>query len=237
MSSADTVGGYTAGTRYTRPSQMVIGRVAIEHPMDPMETYADVTGGEVISNISKIESALDRLSDLWLFTYQVDRPPDGKVHRLKIRSRSKDVVVRTARVVSAGTPSEVAGTRALDALLARGSGGDLPIALKIDTANSKKSKKSRSGRLEVRVKLGDLPHVLEKIGSGEMRVTVAVWEPKTVPFVHHDQKPLDKSTLHGDVWIYTAPIDWPIAAKNYSVFVEELKTGASGSAIASFPAD
>lgn len=236
MSSADTVGGYTPGTRYTRPSQMTIGRVAIEHPMDPMETYADVTGGEVISNISKIESALDRLSDLWLFTYQVDRPPDGKVHRLKIRSRSKDVVVRTARVVSAGTPTEVAGTRALDALLARGSGGDLPIALKIDSADTKKSKK-RSGRLEVRVKLGDLPHVLEKIGQGEMRVTVAVWEPKTVPFVHHDQKPLDKSTLHGDVWIYTAPIDWPTAAKNYSVFVEELKTGASGSAIASFPAD
>ncbi|MCM3876924.1 MAG: hypothetical protein NEA02_10950, partial [Thermoanaerobaculia bacterium] len=196
------------------------------------------TGGEVISSVGKIESALDRLSDLWLFTYQVERPPDGKVHRLKIRSRSKDVVVRTARVVSAGTPAEVAGTRALDALLERGSGGDLAIALRIETgADSRKSRKTRSGRLEVRVKLGDLPRVLEKLGAGEMRVTVAVWEPKTIPFVHHDQKPLEKAGLKGDVWFYTAPIEWPAAATRFSVFVEELKTGASGSAIAGFPAD
>jgi hypothetical protein len=70
-------------------------------------------------------------------------------------------------------------------------GGGLPIALRIDTGGgSKKSKKTRVGRLEVRVKLGDLPRVLEKIGSGEMRVTLAVWEPKTVPFVRHDQKQL-----------------------------------------------
>ena len=233
MGGADTLGGFAG--RSSRPSQMLVARVALDHPMDPMETYADATGGEVISSVGKIESALDHLSDLWLFTYQVDRPADGKVHRLKIRSRSKDVVVRTARVVSAGTPAEVAGSRALDALLERGSGGDLPISLKLDV--EKKTRKTRSGRLEVRVKLGDLPRVLEKLGSGEMRVTVAVWEPKTVPFVHHDQKPLERSTLGGDVWVYTAPIEWPAAATRFSVFVEELKTGASGSAIANFPAD
>jgi hypothetical protein len=205
--------------------------------MDPLETYADATGGEVISSVGKIEDAVDRLSDLWLFTYQVDRPPDGKVHRLKIRSRSKDVVVRTARVVSAGTPVEVAGTRAIDTLLERAPAGDLPIALKIEAGQDQKGKKKRSGRLEVRVKLGGLPRVLEKVGAGEMRVTVAVWEPKTVPFVHHDEKPLEKSRLDGDTWIYTAPIEWPARARRISVFVEELKTGASGSAIADFPAD
>jgi hypothetical protein len=235
--SADNPGGFTSGLRYTRPSQMTVGRVAIEHPMDPLETYADATGGEVISSVGKIEDAVDRLSDLWLFTYQVDRPPDGKVHRLKIRSRSKDVVVRTARVVSAGTPVEVAGTRAIDTLLERAPAGDLPIALKIEAGQDQKGKKKRSGRLEVRVKLGGLPRVLEKVGAGEMRVTVAVWEPKTVPFVHHDEKPLEKSRLDGDTWIYTAPIEWPARARRISVFVEELKTGASGSAIADFPAD
>lgn len=233
LGGADTMGGYR-----TEGGRSLLTTVALDHPMDPLETYADSTGGEVISSVGKIESALDRLSDLWLFTYQVDRPADGKVHRLKIRSRSKDVVVRTARLVSAGTPAEVAGTRALDALLERGSGGELPIAMRIDTdAGARKSRKTRSGRLEVRVKLGDLPRVLEKLGSGEMRVTVAVWEPRTVPFVHHDQKPLEKSALGGDVWIYSAPIEWPASATRFSVFVEELKTGASGSAIASFPAE
>jgi hypothetical protein len=58
-----------------------------------------------------------------------------------------------------------------------------------------------------------------------------------VPFVHHHQTPLLKSQLAGDTWIYTAPIEWPARAKRFSVFVEELKTGASGSAIADFPAD
>ena len=237
LGGADNPGGFSSGLRYTRPSQMLVGRVAIEHPMDPLETYADVTGGEIISSASRIEEAVDRLSDLYVFTYQVDRPPDGKVHRLKIRSRSKDVGVRTARVVSAGTPVEVAGTRALDTLLERAPAGDLPIALKIEPGQDQKGRKKRSGRLEVRVKLGDLPRVLEKVGAGQMRVTVAVWEPKTVPFVHHDEKPLEKSTLAGDTWIYTAPIEWPAMAKRFSVFVEELKTGASGSAIADFPAD
>jgi hypothetical protein len=236
LGGADMLGGYSG--RSSRPSQGLVASVALAHPMDPLETYADATGGEVISSVGRIESALDRLSDMWLFTYQVDRPADGKAHRLKIRSRSKDVVVRTARIVSAGTPAEVAGTRALDAILERGSGGDLAIALKIETrTDAKKSRKTRAGRLEVRVKLGDLPRVLEKLGSGEMRVTVAVWEPKTIPFVHHDQKLLESPALHGDVWIYTAPIEWPAAATRYSVFVEELKTGASGSAIATFPAD
>jgi hypothetical protein len=237
LAGADLQGGFSQRAA-SRPSQNLIAQVALEHPMDPLETYADATGGEVISSVGKIESALDHLSDLWLFTYQVDRPADGKAHRLKIRSRSKDVVVRTARIVSAGTPVEVAGTRALDALLARGTGGDLPIGLKIATGpDSKKGRKTRSGRLEVRVKLGDLPKVLEKMGSGEMRVTVAVWEQKTIPFVHHDQKPLEKAAISGDVWAYSAPIEWPATATKYSVFVEELKTGASGSAIASFPTD
>jgi hypothetical protein len=237
LGGADNPGGFSSGLRYTRPSQLLVGRAAIGHPMDPLETYADATGGEIISSVGRIEDAVDRLSDLFQFTYQVDRPPDGKVHRLKIRSRSKDVVVRTARVVSAGTPVEVAGTRALDALLERAPAGDLPIALKIEAGQDQKGRKKRAGRLEVRVKLGDLPRVLEKVGSGEMRVTVAVWEPKTVPFVHHDQKSLEKSQLDGDTWIYTAPIEWPARAKRFSVFVEELKTGASGSAIADFPAD
>lgn len=235
LGGADNPGGFVS--RSARPSQMLVGRVALAHPMDPLETYADATGGEIISSVGRIEQAVDRLSDLFLFTYQVDRPPDGKVHRLKVQSRSKDVVVRTARVVSAGTPVEVAGTRALDALLERGSGGDLPIALRIQAGQDQKGKKKRAGLLEVRVKLGDLPRVLEKVGTGEMRVTVAVWEPKTVPFVHHDEKPLEKSRLDGDTWIYTAPIEWPAKAKRLSVFVEELKTGASGSAIADFPAD
>ena len=126
------------------------GRVAMEHPLDPLETYAEATGGELISSAGKIESALDRLSDLWLFTYQLDRPPDGKVHRLKIRSRSKEVVVRTARVVSTGTPVEVAGTRALDALLERAPAGDLPVSLRIEAGQDQKGRKKRSGRVEVR---------------------------------------------------------------------------------------
>ncbi len=239
LATAENAGGFSSGLRFTRPSQMLVGRVAVEHPMDPLETYAGATGGEIISSVGKIEEAIDRLSDLFLFTYQLDRPPDGKVHRLKIRSRSNDVVVRTARIVSTGTPMEVAGTRALDAVLGRAPAGDLPVSLKIEAGQDRKGGKKRSGRFEVRVKLGDLPRVLEKVGAGQMRVTVAVWEPKTVPFVHHDEKPLEKSKSDrdGDTWIYAAPIEWPARARRLSVFVEELKTGASGSAIADFPAD
>lgn len=238
LDSAEYQGGYSPGTSYVRPGQMLSGRVALEHPMDPLETYADATGGELISSASRLDDAVDRLSVLFLFTYQLDRPPDGKVHRLKIRSRSDDVVVRAARVISTGTPAEVAGTRALDAVLERAPAGDLPVSLKIEAGPDQKGRKKRTGRFEVRVRLGDLPRVLEKVGAGQMRVTVAVWEPKTVPFVHHDEKPLEKSKADGgDTWIYTAPIEWPARATRLSVFVEELKTGASGSAIAYFPTD
>ncbi|HSB62957.1 MAG TPA: hypothetical protein VLJ18_02280 [Thermoanaerobaculia bacterium] len=237
LDSADNPGGFSQGMSYMRPSQMLAGRVALEHALDPLEAYAEATGGELVSSPSRLEAAVDRLSDSFLFTYQLDRPPDGKVHRLKIRSRSKEVVVRTARVVSTGTPVEVAGTRALDALLERAPAGDLPVFLRIEAGQDQKGRKKRSGRFEVRVKLGDLPHVLEKVGAGQMRVTVAVWEPRTLPFVRHDEKPLEGSTSGGDTWIYTAPIEWPARAKRLSVFVEELKTGASGSAIADFPAD
>lgn len=234
LGGADNPGGFSAGTRYTRPGQMTVGRVALTRPMEPLEMYAAATGGEMISSVSRIEDALDRLSDLFLLTYQVDRPPDGKVHRLKVRSRSGDVVVRTARVVSAGTPVETAGTRALDALLERAPAGDLPVSIRVEPEPGRKGRK-RSGRLEVTVQLGDLPRILEKVGAGRMRVTIAVWEPKTAPFVHHDERPLEKANAGGDTWTYSAPIEWPPGAKKLSVFVEELKTGASGSAIAEFP--
>ena len=90
------------------------------------------------------------------------------------------------------------------------------------------------GTLAVSASLASIAEALERTGGGRVRITVAVENSKGPPFTQSEETDLDHSG-EGTVWYYESAIVWPADATRVSVTVEELKTGAAGSAVAELP--
>lgn len=202
-------------------------------PLDPLRQVADATGGEVVTREDGFVLALDRLSNAVAITYRMERPPDGREHSLEVRSRREGVVIRTAHSVVAGTPETAAATRSIDAFTKPGAAGSLPIKVGVDLIEVKKNKR-RVGELRVSADLLEIAGALEKVGPGRIRVTVAVEAKGSKPFVHHDEMDIPRDDT-GTTWLYDAPFEWPPEAERAAVTIEELKTGASGTAVTVLP--
>jgi hypothetical protein len=203
-------------------------------PLDPLRLIADATGGEVVTREDRFSLALDRLSNAVAITYRMERPPDGKAHKLEVRARREGVVIRTAHSVVAGTPEAAAAARSIEALTKPGAAGNLPIQVGVDLVEVKKNKR-RVGELRVSADLAEIAGALEKVGPGRIRVTLAVEAKGSKPFVHHDEMDISRDDT-GTTWLYDAPFEWPPEAERVAVTVEELKTGARGTAVAELPA-
>jgi|GEM_PF-5215468 len=72
------------------------------------------------------------------------------------------------------------------------------------------------------------------VGPGRIRVTLAVEAKGSKPFVHHNEMDLTREDT-GTTWLYDALFEWPPEAERVAVTVEELKTGARGTAVAELP--
>ena len=75
---------------------------------------------------------------------------------------------------------------------------------------------------------------LEKVGPGRIRVTLALQAKGAKPFIYHDEMDISRDDT-GTTWLYNAPFEWPPEAERVAVTVEELKTGARGTAVAELP--
>lgn len=202
-------------------------------PLDPLRQVADATGGEVVTREDNFVLALDRLSNAFAITYRMERPPDGREHKLEIRARREGVVIRTAHSVVAGTAESAAAARSIEALTGPAAAGNLPVQVSVDLFDVKKNKR-REGELHVSADLAEIAGPLEKVGPGRIRVTLAVEAKGGKPFVHHDEMDISRDDA-GTAWLYSAPFEWPPEAERIAVTVEELKTGARGTAVAELP--
>jgi hypothetical protein len=202
-------------------------------PLEPLRIVADQTGGEVVTSAEALAPALERLSGAVAITYRMDRPADGRPHRLEVRSRVVGVVLRAARSVVAGTSRMAAAVRAVDALAAPEARGDLPLEASIDLFEVKKNDR-RVGELRVSADLGSIASALDRVGPGRVRVTIAVERGGFQPFVSSEEVDLAREGS-GTTWLYNAPLEWPADARRVSVRVEEQKTGTFGTATAELP--
>ena len=202
-------------------------------PLEPLRLVADQTGGEVVTSAEALAPALERLSGAVAITYRMDRPADGRPHKLEVRSRMAGVVVRTARSVVAGTSRMASAVHAVDALAAPTARGDLPLEASIDLFEVKKNDR-RVGELRVSADLGGIASALDRVGPGRIRVTIAVERGGFQPFVSSEEVDLAREGA-GTTWLYNAPLEWPSDARRVSVRVEEQKTGTFGTATAELP--
>lgn len=202
-------------------------------PLEPLRLVADQTGGEVVTSAEALAPALDRLAAAVAITYRMDRPADGKPHKLEVRSRVSGVTLRAARSVVAGTSRMAAASRAVEALSAAAPKGEIPLEATIDLLDVK-NKDRRVGELRVSADLGSIASTLDRVGPGRLRVTIAVERSGFQPFVSSEDVDLARDGA-GTTWLYNAPLEWPSDARRVSVRVEEQKTGTFGTATAELP--
>jgi hypothetical protein len=219
---------YAGGSSGSTPTFLVL------HPREPLETVAAITGGLVVKPGESLRGPLETLGQSLLLTYQVDRPADGRSHRLEVRCTRAGVTVTAPKLVLSGTAEGESEMRARR-ILSGEKGGELPVTLTLTSAPEAKPGARRSGELLVRVDLAGLKGVLEALGKARLRISVAVELQGGEPFLTHDEKQVDAAgELAG--WEYRAPLNWPPEARHVAVVVEELASGAWGAAIAPLPA-
>lgn len=200
-------------------------------PNFPLQIIARSTGGEFVANEEQLKTALDHIRGAYAVTYQVERPVDGRLHRLEIRCSRPGVRLRSRLYAASGSLRGVSTTRAKRLLAGEEVNGVLEMTA--DVRNISKGPKGQQiGDLVMTADLGELRPTLSPIHLGEMRITVVVEVAHRSPFIHHQEIAIDWEEF-GDVWQFGADIKWPRNASRLAVVVEELVSSTWGASIIS----
>ena len=195
-------------------------------PTHPLRIVAEGTGGELVTNQRQFETVLNHVKAAYLLSYQVDRPADGRLHRLEIRSSRPGIRLISRSFAASGSLRGVSETRARQLLGGEDIGGALVMSADIRNI-SKAGKGQKIGDLGVSADLRELRAVLSPLHLGKLRLTVMVEIENGAPFIHHQEIDLDWGKT-ADVWRFGAGIKWPKKAKRMVVVVEELVTSTWG---------
>jgi hypothetical protein len=200
-------------------------------PIEPLRTLAQTTGGEVITSVAQVPSMLDAFGNAYVVSFRSERPADGKTHDLAITSRRPGLTIRAPTALGAGTPEAVARGLTVRALREPPTQTGLPVRVGIDGVQ--KIGKEYSGTLHVDADLASLLSSLAALQGGRVRLTIAVEvEDAREAFTTNQEFDVGRDQT---AWGADVPLTWPRRTRKIAVTVEELKTGARGTASADFP--
>ncbi len=168
-------------------------------------------------------------------TLDLGVPPGSYTWSIALRDEPTQLVsfILSGPSVAAPPPEARAAARSIDTLAKSPAAGNLPLEIVVNLLDVK-SNKRRAGELHVSADLTGILAALEKSGLGRIRVMIEVQADGKQPSVHHDEVDLE-SRGSGANWLYDAPFEWPPEARRVAVTVEELRTGAHGTAVADLP--
>lgn len=189
---------------------------------DPLLEFADATGGSVVQR-GQLAETIAGLGQRVKITYQVSRPPDGKPHRVAVRTKLPGVTVRTVKWSSEATPDDIAATRVVQILRDGGPVGELPTTVNVEWSPATTGR--RTGNIVVESTLTAIPS-LASSRSTAFRVSILAREAGQQPMLIH-RMVTDYDPSKG-VFQYTAPITAPASKLELVVSVEELSTGIWG---------
>jgi VWFA-related protein len=191
---------------------------------DPLLEFADATGGSVVQR-AQLGQTLDSLQQRVKITYQVSRPPDGKTHRVEVRTSRPGLTVRTMKWSSEATPDDIAAARVVK-ILRDGAGapsGELPTNVTVEWAPGTTGR--RTGQIVVKSSLAPIA-ALASQQRAAFRVSILAREAGQQPMlIHRVVSDYDPSK---GMFQYTAPITAPASKLELVVAVEELSTGIWG---------
>lgn len=191
---------------------------------DPLLEFADATGGSVVQR-GQLARTIADLGQRVKITYQVSRPPDGKAHRVAVRTKRPGVNVRTVKWSSEATPDDIAAARVVQILRDGKPVGELPTTVSVEWAPATTGR--RTGNIVVQSSLKPIA-ALAPSRNTAFRVSILAREAGQQPMLIHrmvnDYDP-SKGTFQ-----YKAPITAPASKLELVISVEELSTGIWGGA-------
>jgi hypothetical protein len=199
-------------------------------PRDPLQQFAEATGGTVITEPGKFSAAIEALGERVRLTYQVSRPVDGIVRRVEVRSKRPGLTVRATKWSSSSTPELTASARAMGLLDEPSDRGELPVVAKIDVAAGGDV---RDGNLLARVTLTPIDNLRPQLTNTTIRVSVAVEQERQRPVVTHILLRNYDLAKRNEV-LFKSPIQIPKKTRQIAVTMEELSTGSWGGAVIDF---
>ena len=211
----------------------------LQRPTEPLLLLAEESGGEILTNLKKTVPALERLGQRLRLTYQVDRPADGRRHRLEVRLRRPDVELRAPRWTSSPTAAQIGRSRARRLLALDQAAGDIPVEVRLELAAERRDDGARRARLTVLFDLDELSPVL----AGPrlpIRFTFGVALAGAPPFVHQVTEEITLPEPTGQPgrlprFDYAVDLDLPPESGRIAVVVEEPASGSWGGNVAQQP--
>lgn len=205
----------------------------VPHAQEPWRQIGAATGGELVADVRKLDEAIEGLGERLLLTYQVNRPRDGSLLPLEVRSRRPGVEIDAPGWVAAGSPESLAAARARALLDGDEAAGDLPLTVRVEAAPADAGGQS-AGRVEATVEFAPLGAAKAALVSTTIRFTIAVPRADgSVMVIHERATGADLSARLG--WIFEARLVAPAGTPRIAVVAEELATGAWGGAVARWP--
>jgi VWFA-related protein len=194
------------------------------HPLDPLRTLAEETGGSVEVDAAKLTKDIDQLANRLVLTYQMRRLRDGRAHTIVVKALRPGLTVRVQRVVVTGTSEALSIARAMMLAGDEGEHGELTVRCSVKPLDTKG--KNINSQLEAQVSLAPIDAVRAGLTAGSLRFSVAV-RVKDAPPVTFSKRmePLDLAK-QGNWQIDFQVQHSPGAA--IGIVAEELSTGAWG---------
>ncbi len=190
-------------------------------PQAPLQIMADATGGSLVANSAKLGDALRDFDDRVLLTYQVPRPPDGKLRKIAVRSRRPGLKVRSVQSSASSTPDQIGAARVLGVMKEGQPAGDLRVESSFDLDPENEGK----GTLRLSVPIEALSAVLPEDSRATFLVTIGVdVGSKNALIIHRT----GQDDLADGTFDYRLRLDLPPDARAIVVEVEETSTGGWG---------
>jgi hypothetical protein len=194
-------------------------------PLGSQRHLSEPSGGKVVIGGRGLDELINESSGWYRLTYQVDRAPDGAMHKVAVIANRPDVEVESTGVVVSGTSEGRAAMRLRVLLEDPSAKGELPVRLAVGEARSGDEGSIMAG-LTVTVDFGPISPLFEESGRRVLRFSVGVRAGTGVPSISHQL-----ATAVGAIagMRYEIPIQW--TKKDLSqvvVIVEDLGSGAWG---------
>ncbi|MCB1009571.1 MAG: hypothetical protein KDB94_11845 [Acidobacteria bacterium] len=221
--------GHTRDAR-SEASGAGLSQFLLRAPIDPLQSLAEASGGDLSLSPEQIDLHLAGLADRVRLTYQVPRDADGALHALEVRSRRADWTVRAPTSVSTASPDAMMAARARHVLGAGDAlGSSLGLAAEVKVVVDPNQPEAELLKLSYDVDLTSLRSERAALDAGELRVTLAVELPDGRVLVSQSRpKPRDLSSdFH---YVAREPLRVPKGTRRLAVAVDDTATGAWGAA-------
>ncbi|MEM8930627.1 MAG: VWA domain-containing protein [Acidobacteriota bacterium] len=201
--------------------------VSLADPLAPLRLFGDEAGGELITSVTALRDALDRLGGRRPLTFRSDLDYDDGLIALDVRVSRAGYTVRAPRWRSRGVPATLSDLR-LERVVGLGEAGDLTLAAVLEVAaEAGDTDQTTRATLETRLDLIDLEGGPAARPDAALRIVVtAPGSETTEPLL--DEVLRRQNLTVGREWSFRRALDLPADALAVAVLIEELDSGLWG---------